>query len=329
MKKRLWRLSGLAIVLASLVSLLFATPVLASVAQPDSGPFIVSVDIYRHVLETDDQLVVMNYNVPYATPPAETIDETFIARYMNGATEIANDTAYAYYNGGYGFGIVTMYVSATDAPAWGGAYTMKFMGNPGLTWGGSGTPPVVSSITLSWHATTTATATSSLLGANILSWATTLSNYWSVALTTSTAGGERLSSYGETYFTNSIDNLRTICPQIFAAGSAGWEYTPTTTTALSPTTPDELIDVSGFSVWMFGSNTAEGMMKALIYVLLIGALMYWLGMKTRMDLGVGTMLFTVPIAAKLGILAIGGAVIVGFLCLFVLGFTLIIQRGAA
>jgi hypothetical protein len=53
---------------------------------------------------------------------------------------------------------------------------------------------------------------------HLIAYAEELSDYWSIALTSSTATGTVLSTYGETYFTNIIADLRTAVPALFSAG---------------------------------------------------------------------------------------------------------------
>ncbi len=86
------------------------------------------------------------------------------------------------------------------------------------------TAPLVATSSLNWRSTTSASATQSLMYSNLIAYADELSDYWSVALTTSTAAGTKLSSYGETYFTNTITGLRTMCPALFSAAVTVPQY---------------------------------------------------------------------------------------------------------
>ena len=363
-----------ALVLAFILSLFLVTPALA-ISNPDSGPTIESVHVYRHTLETDDMLIVVQYYLDYTTNPSETINQAFLGRFMSAdGSELANVAPYAYYDKGYDHGIFSMYLDASYVSHWETACTVRFEGNPMLDWQGlaatsamtgavaddggvqtdetatannstandmtllpatpavndayyfgddrpfskltlnigtsgdgawsivweywngsewatpsdisdytthfraaagnrnveftlptnwkktsvknidaywirarvydytsvttqpKGTqswtnvaeaPPYATTSTLNWHATSTSAATKLLLGSNIISIANTLSDYWSVALTTETAAGTLLSSYGEQYFTNAILNLRTMCPSIFSGGIVTPEYEET------------------------------------------------------------------------------------------------------
>jgi len=223
--KRVIRLST-ALTLALMLLLSLASPVLA-IANPDSGPTIEQVDVYRHCLESDDMLVVVQYFVDYTVNPAETINQAFLGRLIaaDGVTVLANVAPYSYYDKGYDHGVYAVYLGAVEAAGhWGTACTISFEGNPTLAWPGD--PPKVTTPTLNWHATTTSQATELLLGSNVLTIANTLSDYWGIAwaLVTETVEGTKLSSFGDQYFTNAIPYLREMVPNIFLGGIVAPEW---------------------------------------------------------------------------------------------------------
>lgn len=203
--------------LLALLLLLLLLPFALGIAAPNSGPYITRVDAYRHYLESDDLLVVVRYNVPYATPPTETITQAYIGRLMSGSTELVSTSPYSYYNEGYGYGAYSMYLDAASAAGlWDTSLTVELRGSPTLSW----TPSIPSAVTssINWRATAGATATQALMYSHLIAYAEELSDYWSIALTSSTATGTVLSTYGETYFTNIIADLRTAVPALFSAG---------------------------------------------------------------------------------------------------------------
>jgi len=208
--------------------MLLLLPFLLGIAAPDSGPFLTRVDIYRHCLETDDMLVVVRYNIPYDvgppdTIPTETVTQAFIGRFMNGSTELARVSPYSYYRRGYSYGAFSMYLDAASAPDWEGDYTVKLEGSPTLEWDPS--TPSVSTGSMYWRATTSTSTTQALLYAHLIAYANELSDYWSIALTSTTSGGEVLSSYGEVYFVSVVAELGTMCSRLFAAGVTTPQYT--------------------------------------------------------------------------------------------------------
>jgi hypothetical protein len=191
-------------------------------------------------------------------------------------------------------------------------------------------PPFTSSVSITWHATTTIGATSLLLGANVISWATTLSNYWAVALTTNTSDGFKLSTYGDQYFTNAIPNLRTACPQIFLSGSSipsnvePASYSTPYKTALENSWP---FDTAGLATW-FGLN--DDVFKAGLFFLIFGMIAFFIGARARrFDVGMFVVLVAIPIGARLGWISLTLAILAGVFCAFALLFAVIFQRGAA
>lgn len=131
MKRRL-RFLLLALVPALLLGL--AIPVYAQVHIPDITFRIDQIEAYKNYRELDDQLYLISFTNKYNTAPSTLIDDAFIFRLMNGAVELGTTTAYGFHNNGYASGIATIYFSEADAPAWSGAYTVEFNGNPTLHW---------------------------------------------------------------------------------------------------------------------------------------------------------------------------------------------------
>jgi len=216
MSKRL-RLIALGIWAGMALSTL-ALPAYA-ISDPDSLT-INAVYVYRHCHEDNDQLYLIDYNVNYTVNPDENITEAYLLRLMNGNTELGNTAPYAYYDEGYGRGITSIYFSASEVTAksitWEGAYTMELTGNPTLTWVGD--PPSTSVGTFDlWSSSTSQGATEAELGARVLYFADLLELDWSVDLIETSGMGSWLTSYGEDYFTNSIENLPIICPNVFSA----------------------------------------------------------------------------------------------------------------
>lgn len=326
MKRNVKLVSAFILVLTALLAL--PSAVLA-IANPDSGPTIVQVGIFRHCLETDDQLIVVQYYLNYTENPDETITQAFLGRYMNGTTELANVAPYSYYDKGYDYGIFTMYLSASEAPTWEGDYAIRFEGNPTLDWPGD--PPSVVSTTLNWYSTTAAQATKLLLSAQIISMANSLSDYWSIALTSETAGGTVLSSYGEQYFVSSIANLRTMTPGVFSGTITAPEFEETTHTQ---SYRDTLLDRwSGTNVENTFIMLAEWthvpltVLKALLWSIAIGLMAYFIA------LGVGDLrpaLFLVllawPLGNLIGMLSLTVTIIGALACILALGYALFYQK---
>jgi hypothetical protein len=235
MKARLTRLLSV-LTLVMLGLLLIASPVLA-IASPDDLQ-INAVYVFHHLLETNDQLYLVEYFADYdidADPetddnPDENITEAYLGRLMDGVDELGAVAPYAYYDLGYDKGIFAIYFSASDAPTWNGAYTMKLMGNPTLDWDAAIPSTSVDVFDL-WSSSTGIVDTQNELAARILYLADQLELTWGINMVDSTGTGSYLSSYGEAYFTNAIPNIQTMAPKAFAGSTTQpqWEYKEATT----------------------------------------------------------------------------------------------------
>jgi len=310
---------------------IWAGIVVASLAIPVyaiDDPLVLTINsvyAYQHCLEDDDQLYIVDYTVSYddgnpATDdnPDENVTEAYIIRLMDGVAELGSTTPYAYYDEGYGRGIASIYFTAAEVVSggitWEGAYTMELTGNPTLTWVGD--PPSTSVGTFDlWSSSTSQGATEAELGARVLYFADMLALAWSVDLIESSGLGSWLTSYGEDYFTNSIENLQTICPNIFSAGLVNPVYperdthAPTYATALRGAivgTPLDLSAVASIAglptIWFttfifigimavaaFGIGKASGSMKPAVIVLAslvpVGVLIGWLDLVVAILMG--------------------------------------------
>jgi len=215
-KKRFIRYGLLLITLLLAVSL--GTPFAYAIALPTEHQ-ILQVEAYRSVLELEDTLYLINYNLEYGASPTEPISDTYLFCLRVTATGalLGATTAYGYFDGGYDRGIATIYFNAADAPAWNGAYTLYFDGNPALEWGAGDDPPSTSSTSIDWFDEGSVADAQTRLTTRLRTIATLLETDWGppTDLIEDSAGGKVLTATGEEYFTNSIINLRSMCPNLF------------------------------------------------------------------------------------------------------------------
>lgn len=209
----------------SVVIAILALVTISTVALAISAPNVLTINavgVYRNCLEDLDQLYIVDYTIDYdpdSNPltddnPDENVTEAFLVRLMDGAAELKSAAPYAYYDEGYDRGVVAIYFSAADAPAWEGDYTIKLMGNPTLEWDGDPPSTTVSSFDL-WQ-DYPISSTRTWLAGYILAMADTLEIAWSVDMIETTASGSKLTSLGEAYFTSVIEDLRTMAPTAFS-----------------------------------------------------------------------------------------------------------------
>lgn len=217
---------------AIMLSLALAAPV-AAIGQPDDLS-IDGVYVYQNCRESGDQLYLVPYTIDYASVPAESAQEAYMLRLMDGDDVVGYAYPYAYYNKGYGQGVVALYFSASEAPTWEGVYTMQLIGNPFADWAGGIPEDEVSSLDFDVWQDTELGVTKTIVGARVIEMALDLETAWSQDMVTIADDGKQvLTSYAAGYFINVIPNLYEIAPDIFAAGQGG------STSVVEPDIPPE------------------------------------------------------------------------------------------
>lgn len=221
----------LAVVIAVALALT-AAPAWADTDPPDSTPTLESMVIYRHVLETDDMLVVFKANIPYATLPSTPVTQTFLWELLDGATVLGVTTGYRYNDLGYGMNVYSMYWDADDAPAWGSAYTLRLSGNPA----NFVTPPSYNyAVTAAYYSSATdPDVVEAALVATVISLATELNTDWDLASTTLlTEEGDAatvLDLFGTAFFRGAIKGIQGMAPAAFSTTLRNIEVTDRTWT---------------------------------------------------------------------------------------------------
>ncbi len=137
--------------------------------------------------------------------------------------EIASDRPYSYYDSGFSSGVIGFYFSAADdnLPAWGTAnLSIEIIGDPTIDWDDE--VPYISSNSFNWA------TSSAFVAIEIRSLAQQLQNEWtSIDLLESISGINKLTDEGETYFDNSIPNLRLIADILYSSTTDYPVYTDT------------------------------------------------------------------------------------------------------
>lgn len=332
MKKRV----VIASTIIGILLLAVASPVLAAITHPDTLS-IDSVQVYRHCLETDDQLYLIEYTIDYtgAYPdvyPSESTSEAWLARLMNlGTVELGVAAPYAYYQIGYGKGLVAIYFTEADAPPlWDTLnYSIQLTGNPTLDWGASVPETTVGTFD-SWSDSTSVSSTQDELASKLLYLADILEIAWSVDMVETTPVGTRLTTYGEDYLTNVIPNLRTMCPGVFSSAMEPVDYYRRDVTW--GTLPDTLRD-QWDGTWLDTSDTATNLgvdkiwITGLIFIAALVAITYLITKKTASYKPI--MLLVMPlsaIGARLGFVPLLMPVIIGVFCILAIGYVLFYQK---
>lgn len=203
------------LLLVVVVWLLFPSSVNAT-AQPDNL-VIEDVQIFRHLLEADDMLMVFYYDIEYTSQPANPANQTFMIRLMNGGTTMGTVLPYPYGdNSGYQEGVRGMYFTAAEAPTWGGSYTAVIQGNPSVFFDAEDWKETQALTAANWSPYDTQDENQNWLRLKIINIANELEVDWDETLLVSGSIGEVLNTTGEGYFINAIVGLRQMCPELFA-----------------------------------------------------------------------------------------------------------------
>tara|TARA_R110000782_G_scaffold39370_1_gene91500 strand:- start:151 stop:1242 length:1092 start_codon:yes stop_codon:yes gene_type:complete len=197
---------------------------------------IVDVTAYDAVLEADDLLVVVEYELNYAVIPAEIISDAYLGRFLNGTTELTSVEPYAFNDNGYGSGIFSFYWSPAQKETASiefnnpnaEPYRVVLQGKPGVF---PGTAPSITTPTIDWQDVSN---TSNLLYAQVSDLAYKFENIpaWNddiaIDLIQSPGGVLQLtaagSGSGEEYFSNTIRELQSMIPAIFSSGTSAPDF---------------------------------------------------------------------------------------------------------
>lgn len=207
------------LIILTLCLLLIASPAssIFAIDVPNSISLDSTAQAFRSLLEPNDMLIIVGYNIAYYIYPEETAYETFIGRVLDSnGLSIAATRLFAYYEAGYSEGVFSLYMNAETAPVWGSNIQVSLSGNPTLDW--SGPIPNTSTNIIEWN--------NDLGGLTsfILDKAYVLSNTWNVDLLLRLASGIKLSDYGDVYFSSVVPNLRQLCPDLYADSSYSPAY---------------------------------------------------------------------------------------------------------
>jgi hypothetical protein len=231
-------------VVGILAALLMPLVARADLATPDTIA-IESVHAWKHMLQPNDVLMLVMYDVSYgnkSAQPAQPITQTFTFTYSgnstgNVTTVLGNETAYPFMNLGYLKGVVAFYWADDDPlkPTWGD------LGNVSITGTSLFTSPPSGNYTLVAGDWTSGTQPSThredlrqwLLNALIfleLDW-----NNWGIdqgrtdsmvtLIQTLSGTYQYASPSGEAYLGLSISGITTMCPLLFTGSTMDLTHT--------------------------------------------------------------------------------------------------------
>ena len=208
------------ILILPLIALLLL-PIPALAVEPPNTLEIPSAKVFRNLAEDGDWCLVFQYNFVtdnYSTTPAS---DSLIFRLYNAAGVLIDTISpyvFPYFeSNGYGNGVSSFYLSASDSPpAWGEAVSVNIYGPSAFF-----SPAQTLTYTLTandYTSETTQDGNQDEFYAHILLLADRLASAYQgtgVVLKSTSDSGVVLSTYGELYFRGAIEGIQSLCPALF------------------------------------------------------------------------------------------------------------------
>jgi hypothetical protein len=302
---------------------------------------IENIRAYSGVLQANDILVLVKYDLTYTSTPDEQINDAYLGRFLSGTTEINSVEPFTFNNKGYGAGAFSFYWTAAQAVTDGltfaaidnNTFGVTFLGNIGAF---SGTVPTTTSNTITKR---DATKTLETLQEDVeelarqlhddISW-TANSAFTLISTGSGQDGRAQLTSNGEDYFGNVIPRLATMIPNLFESATT----TPTFIDREFDDTYKQSIEQFWKDTWLdtifINLATKYKMDKiiittiaAFVAIMAIGfgvTQLYGASEKTY-DLGLMSMAITLPIAIYTGFVSQTVGMIAGLLAAMALAWT--------
>lgn len=195
-----------------------------TIDDPDSMT-IDSVRAYDGVINADDLLVVVQYDIAYASLPVLAVTDAYIGRFLVDDAEVNAVEIIAFNDIGYGVGLFSMYFTAAEKDAASiefenpsaEDYKIVLQGKPSAF----ADPPVVKTSSITYRSATT---TAKFLLTDMADLAELLENNaaWltnGLDLITFTSGQQVLTATGEAYFGLAVPNLQIMVPNLFGSST--------------------------------------------------------------------------------------------------------------
>lgn len=193
--------------LLALAGLLLSLGLVGAIGNPDYVQ-VNAVFVFRDLLESDDQLYFVRYDVSFATNQTENAEDTWqMALYNEDGSTLVTTRPLNYYQ----HNIISVYLSASEALTWGAEYVIRIMGMPSVY------ANLTEDINVdTWVLGSGAYYEGSELGGTMVSQAGILEADWDIVLLTAQ---NRLNTTGAVFFSEAVPGLGSMVPEIFETAS--------------------------------------------------------------------------------------------------------------
>ena len=293
---------------------------------------------YSGVLESGDMVVIVRYDIDYASIPTEVVSETFVGRFMRGTSELNATEILNFQNGGYGQGIFSFYFTASDMTTqsieYGDTnnegYTVVLQGKPTAF----AVPPTVNSVTITYR---NSAITKQILNSDTIQLARVLQDdsIWSgngIQLIDFATGRQVLTTDGQSYFGQAVPNMQIMVPDLFGSSVTGItpnerDFTFSERDRLQSFWDGRGIDDSfQAGADLFDTSKLTFTTVALALPLIVGIIVFGTAISGSPEFGIATAALTVPMVTRIGLMSMTFAFVVGLLCAVALGFAYFLRR---
>lgn len=197
----------------------------ADIPQPDTAPTVISVAVYRNLLETGDRLFRIYARIPYATMPTSgnqtiLVNEAYLWRLLDsGGGILGYNSSFPYHTNGYGYNVCSLYFDNASGITWSGNYSLQLTGIPP---GYEALPPPTWNFAVplaSWSLSSAQADEQAELAADVINLSGKLDGLWGNTVTESllfqSEIGAVLSQQGMYYWNNTIPSLQSMAPTAY------------------------------------------------------------------------------------------------------------------
>ena len=325
--------------LALMVAIVLLLPGTVSGQAAPDDLIVLSVQGYTGALEDDDLLLVVHYDIEYASPPSQLVSDMFIGRFLVGTIDKNSTELFPFSQRGYNQGVFSFYWTAlqatTDSVEYNNPndedYVIRLQGKPGVFPGGV---PAINTSTITWR-------TRLELRTDIIALAQALqgdADWVTEGLSLIVTGDQtQFTSDGEEYFATVIPRLASMEPALFE--SAVKILLPVTRTPTN-TYKDDLDDFwVGYWVDTNLQSIADNFQMSLVvvktFLAFVAMLIVCVGTaillkqhgETAVEFGILTMAVTLPLGIAVGLISMPVGMIIGLLALVGLSWSFFGRRG--
>jgi len=204
-------------------------PSVSIAADPDLPDVleIIDVSVYRHVVESDDFLAMVEFNIEYTDAPDAAANNYYLFRFLDSdGYEIGQTLPYSFGLNGYQYGVTGFYFSVEDAPTWEYAHSIKLAANP-TAWDSPPSPTTWTMAAGDYNTSEDQDGNRADLYEWVIGALQDLETDWDVPneLITASSSGLIFTANGQLYIDGAIPGFGYMCPDLYAVVNLSIDWT--------------------------------------------------------------------------------------------------------